>query len=46
MRPKRHFMMLKAAIPSEDTTVRDQIEKTATLIKWKLKKMSGKVETH
>ena len=39
-------MMLKAAIPSEDTTIRDQIEKTATLIKQKLKKMSGKVETH
>ena len=39
-------MMLKAAIPSEDTTIRDQIEKTATLIKRKLKKMSGKVETH
>lgn len=37
MRPNRYFMMLKAAIPSDDTA--------ATLIKQKLKKKIGKVET-
>lgn len=42
---RRHITTLKGAIPREDITVRDQTEKKTNLIKQKLKKMNGKIET-